>query len=314
MLRRARKFWSGVGAGIVATALLSGGIVAADGPWHFQFSPTQTKRRMVESVRFERVRSVDGVVSTSNGHSETQVVFEKKKNTYHIDFKMILSTISTDGRIVPNPVTDLLLNLPVSGATDSSGRLLEIRGFSALQKRAKQVLSPTMYKRVSPFLASDAMSQQFTDEWESRMGLVRDRTLKQGDLYEVTQNVAIPGNSGKMGMGVVWVEGASTADRTKDCVKIRVFEDTDLTRLVDEVRRWVPTYVPSVVLPAEVTEDDHNRVVAQTVYWIEPTTMLIRDEWSRKTVTMSRLADGTAVETRLMDERRTELKDQSSGN
>jgi len=276
----------------------------------FQFAPTDKKRTMVERVEYERARTVDGVTSTTNGQSETRVTFEKKKKSYQIDFKLISNSTMSDGRPLPNPVTTLLLELPITGIADSTGRLQEIRGFSELRNRAKKTLPPVQYQRLAPFLAPEALARQFTDEWESRMTLVRGKVLSPGDRFEVTRNIAEGGAFDRVCFAVMWVESGSvpTGSR-KGCVKIRVFEDTDLTQLSQEVRRWVPGFQPSVQLTTSDRGESPDRVVNQTIYWIEPETMLVRYELSRKWVTLSQLADGTPVSTVMTEQRRTELLD-----
>ncbi len=263
---------------------------------------------MIEHTRYQRVRTVDGIISTSNGESDTTVTFSKLKRGYGVEFKLVRSDISTDGQSVGNPVNDILKDLSVNCVLDDQGRLSEIRGFAEPIRVAKQKLDPQTYERLMPFLTPEGLSQKFSSEWESRISLLRDRKGQVGQYWCVTNNIVIPPDKNYVSYAVIWIEAEGAGARAGR-LKVHTFYQTDPRKLTATLQRFIPQFRAPTFFPLMTQVSPDAEVSGETVYWVEPDTLLIREEYLRRAIDMTVLGDGTPVSTRFTEERATLLND-----
>jgi hypothetical protein len=260
-----------------------------------------------------RIRSVDGIVSTRNSRSTTNVQFAKRTSGYTMTVRLTDSQVTEDGQKGLNIINDLLTNVPLVVALDHSGNMVQIQGFSTLNAKAKSTLPQDVYTRLAPMLSHRFMEAQVNDEWEGRMSLVRGKTLHPGMTWEVTHNIGTEIDTPQIRYSVIWVEGGG-AGALSQCVKIRVFTDNDVSDLVKEVRRWIPRYSPPPFFGRSTHPESGQRVTEHTIFWIEPKTMLVRRELARSQVTWNQLPDGTPVPFVLNEQRQIDLIDHPKSN
>ncbi|NBV43254.1 hypothetical protein EBR96_10895, partial [bacterium] len=157
-----------------------------------RFRPTDGEKNLKEVTQYRRVRSMDGVVSTSNGGSETRIRFKKTASGYVAELNLIKTWSETDGHSTAGKLGQVLVGMPVKMALDNDGRIRQIDGLGAVSKKALLMVPSASRSQFQAVFSPDVIANKMTMEWEVRMGLIRNRTLTPGMLWIATQNVNLP--------------------------------------------------------------------------------------------------------------------------
>jgi hypothetical protein len=145
-------------------------------------------------------------------------------------------------------------------------------------------LPPEMVKSLASVINEDAMIDKEATEWDARISSFVGQTVKMGDLWTSTDELALP-----TGQSVVYHTATKFVEKVKcgthDCVRIQFWYNSDAGALQAFVGKVLNDFADSAGTP-QVKEISGAEIVGEGERIIDPTTMLIYAESISRTVTM----------------------------
>ncbi len=278
-------------------ALLLGVVLAACGPdpepagqrFSFRFSPPEGTS-FVQHLKTMRVQefSAAGVESRTQTHasdSATRFTVHRTDTGYDVRVEEVSTAMTKDGEPVDDPVTDLLRRMPATYQTDPDGRLVAIRGFEEVSERIVTELPAELSSRLASVITEEALAKRGAEEWNGRYGDFIGRTIRIGDVVPSSKSVEFTGGISAIQYAATWFP-QSVKCSGKDCVQVRIFQNTNLQalkeRLATEVGEPAAGLFDNI---GDVASPDGFESSTEIDRLVDPSTLLTQYETQRRTVT-----------------------------
>ncbi len=196
----------------------------------FAFAPTDGTQ-FTQKLTHSRLQEFSqGGSQTHASESATLFTITRTEGGYDVRAEQLSTTMKRDGEQIDDPVTGILRDMPATYETDAKGNLIGIRGFENVTERIRTELPPELSELLVPVLTEEALVERGTEEWNERFGNFVGKTVSLGDLWMSARPFQFAQELATVQYVATWFpELARCGER--DCVRIRVFYDTDLEAL-----------------------------------------------------------------------------------
>jgi len=192
----------------------------------FAFGPTDGTQ-FTQKLTHSRVQEFSqGGSQTHASESATLFTITRTETGYDVRAEQISTAMKRDGEQIDDPVTGVLRDMPATYETDAEGKLIGIRGFENITERMKAELPPQLSEILVPVLTEQTLVQRGTVEWNERFGNFVGKTVSLGDLWMSIRPFEFAQELSTAQYVATWFPELAKCGE-KDCVRVRIFYDTD---------------------------------------------------------------------------------------
>jgi hypothetical protein len=185
-------------------------------------------------------------------------------------------------------VTELLRAMPATFETDAEGRLQGIRGFEDVSDRMATELPSELSSVLASVVTEETLVERGTAEWNERFGDFVDKTIEIGDLWASAEPIDFTGEVSAVQYTATWFPETAKCN-AKDCVRIRIFRDTDLAALQDKLEALVGKRASGLFDKVEVAAPSSDNAgfhrSSQRDRLVDPSTLLPHEESQQRLTT-----------------------------
>ena len=282
--RPARHSRAVIGAALVLGLALFACDTGRDEPgerFTLTFQPPEGTR-FIQQLKVTRVQEFsEGGKQTHASESATLFTIEKAGGGYRVRAEEVSTAMTRDDQPVEDPVTELLRAMPATFETDSEGKLQGIRGFEDVSDRIATELPSELSSVLASVVTEETLVERGTAEWNGRFGDFVGKTIEIGDLWASAKAIDFPGEVSAVQYTATWFPETAKCNAT-DCVRIRIFRDTDLEALQDKLEALVGKRATGLFdeVAAEAPSSDNEgfRSSSQRDRLVDPSTLLPHEE------------------------------------
>ena len=261
----------------------------ASGQDTFTFSPPEGTR-FVQHLKSTRIQafSTAGVESQRQTHeneSATRFTIQRTDTGYDIRAEQVSTVMTKDGTPVDDPISDLLRGMPAVYETNPEGRLVRIRGFEKVSERIVTELPAELSSRLASVITEEALAKRGAEEWNGRYGDFIGRTIRIGDVVASSKSIEFTGGISAIQYAATWFP-QSVKCSGKDCVQVRIFQNTNLPALEERLATEVGEQAAGLFDDlGDIASPDGFESSTEIDRLVDPSTLLTQYETQRRTVT-----------------------------
>lgn len=269
----------------------------------FQFRPA-ANTTYIQTLVTTRIKDMGqyGKV-TEVVESKTKVVITPTEDGYSILATPISILIHQNGEEIENPLTPLLLDLPLTYEVDQEGQLYDIRGLETLYEKMKGLFPDDVIEMLEPVMNKDALFNKEVADWMGRIGLFVGQEYEPGDIWTFRDIYNISPDT-----DITYYTAIKFGEEKKinnlDCVQIQFQYNTDpekLGQFIEAVYTNVADAFGEEALDLQITD---VTMAGQGERWMNPATMLVYREVDERTITMRLQVEGLGEVVSSMQEKK----------
>ncbi len=262
----------------------AGADTAQSQDYTFRFAPPDGT---VVAVTLDEVREYEVAgASTNVRHSQAEMLVSMHRDGdgYRLEETLVSSRMTQNGEVVHHPVSEAMQGLTVSFRVDAHGRLLGIDGYAGLAEKVAALVSPALAAALAPMVSEQAMLARQVAEWNGRIGDYAGVDFSLGDAIEGEASVTLPSGRPMVYTTRIWFPDTEPCGETT-CVRVEQRYDSDDPALSEHSGEVVSGIYDALDAPAP--EIDGQRIAGRVSRLIDPRTMLIYREASKRVITMT---------------------------
>ena len=272
---------------IILLACFSSAIAKESGTIRFSFAPgenisfTQKLTTMKEKDMGDKGKQLDESVST------TRITITKTKFGWDVLAEPISIAMKRNGEEINNPIVSLLSSAVITYKLDFDGNILDVNGYEPFIEGISNQVTPEVFKQLAPILNIEAMKSKEIAEWNARIGDYVGAEVQIGDSFVADVPYQLP-NGTTINYSVQTKIAALIPCGDNKCVRIEQAYDSQADNLAKMAGK-VASNVADAVAPEtnKPSSESNTAVIKGTVTRvIDPNTMLIYEEESKRTVAM----------------------------
>ena len=192
-----------------------------------------------------------------------------------------------NGQEITSPIVKLLSSSPVTYKLDPEGNILDVDGYEPFIEGISRQVGPEVFKQLEPILNIDAMKAKEIAEWNGRIGDYLGAEAQVGDSFVAEVPYELPN-----GASITYVVRTTIADSVPcgihKCVRIEQHYDSNADAIAGQASE-VLSGLTKDATPAQEQSDPTSgtaTVRGKVSRVVDPTTMLVYEEESSRTIEM----------------------------
>jgi hypothetical protein len=187
----------------------------------FRFAP-KDKMVMLERVNAVNEEILDGkLIQEQKSLVSTRILYNKTKNGFELKTEITKIEFFINGEKAENPVFEVLMECPIIYKIDSSGKLIEVKGYDKFNKILYENFTKEFADQISNIFDEKEMTEKAKFDWNQKTGNFVGKTVKDGEKWTKKEEIQIPGGQ-KIDVDVETVFFLNEKINDKNCVKIQI--------------------------------------------------------------------------------------------
>jgi hypothetical protein len=254
---------------------------------NFSFAPgenisfTQKLTTIKEKDMGDKGKQLDESVST------TKITIIKTKSGWDVLAEPRSISMKRNGEEINNPIVSFLSSAVITYKLDSDGNILDVDGYEPFIEGISKQVTPEVFKQLKPILNIEAMKSKEIAEWNGRIGDYVGAEVQIGDTFVADVPYQIP-NGTTINYSVQTKIAALVPCGDNKCVRIEQIYDSQADNLAKMTGEVVSNVTEAAVPEINKPSSESNTAVIKgnVTRVIDPNTMLVYEEESKRTIAM----------------------------
>lgn len=240
--------------------------------------------------------------------STTKVMMKQTDEGWDVIGEPIKAVMKRNGKIINNPIVDILSKVTVIYKLDKEGNLIDIEGLEKVIESVNVQFPPQLTKQLEPILNPEYLKQKEASEYNGRIGDYLGKTVSKGEVWEYDVPFTLPnGTNLTYRIKTHFLEMLS-CDKSK-CIKIEQVYASDAEGVADLASSVVKGVAESIKESSDDNDPKFNKknasINGKVIRLIDPKTMLIYKEELERTIHMDMDLPGQGLVPIKLIEKRT---------
>jgi hypothetical protein len=201
-----------------------------------------------------------------------------------------------NGEVIKNPIATLLLSSVVTYSLDPNGNIIEIKGFEEFVDGISKQVPPQVFQQLTPMINIETLKAKEITEWNGRIGDYLGAKVRVGDTITANSPYQLPDGSTinyNISTNITAIEPCARTN----CVRIKQTYDSQADNLAKMSGSIVNKMAKSMATEIQTSSSESNsaHISGSVKRLVDPKTMLIHEEESKRIIVMKINAPGIGI-------------------
>jgi hypothetical protein len=270
----------------------------------FRYAPPHGHREIVtvETTTEKDLGALGRIVDRRT--TRTSLEYRRVASGYTVTARTLSADMTRDGKPRADPILDVMRRLELVYNVGLDGGLRRIDGLAGLMDTLARSQPPEVAKALAPLLSPDAVFAREAAEWNGRYQDFADAALHTGDRIEAPVPFSLPNGDTLTYHMVISIAGREPCGAAR-CARIEIAYDSNLDAVHGMIDQVTGRIIRAAGADSLGLSSSGGRVTGTVSRLVDPATLLIRSEVTKRVMRMTVRAAGQEPVPVVMTETRT---------